>query len=214
MSMTGPNASAGQLPVSQWLETRQIRRDGGTQARARLAESVVKEYAAKMADGIVFPPVTVWFDGEFYWLSDGFHRLAAQERLDRPSILAEVLAGTLSDALWASCSSNSTHGARRSSDDIKAALVRATQHPNALRLSNREIARHLGISEATFRRWSQRLSTSSDADNVRSVTRNGKEYLMHTGKIGHRLTHPPVPSAKSLKQIRTGVHSRARCCAR
>lgn len=54
-----------------------IRLDGGTQPRAELREDVIEDYAEAMRAGAVFPPVVVYFDGEAYWLADGFHRVKA-----------------------------------------------------------------------------------------------------------------------------------------
>ena len=54
-----------------------IRIDGGTQARAKIDDDVVQEYAAHMRDGDQFPPITVFHDGSDYWLGDGFHRYFA-----------------------------------------------------------------------------------------------------------------------------------------
>lgn len=109
------------------------------------------------------PPVKVWFDGDHYWLSDGFQRISALEQLGREQVLAEIRRGALVDARWDSYGSNSTHGLRRTQADLIAAIFRASQHPTADGLSHREIARHLGIPEATFRRLVKRASASHDA---------------------------------------------------
>ena len=56
-----------------------IRRDGGTQPRKILDQAAVEAYAEAMKKGAVFPPVTVFYDGEEYWLADGFHRMSAAD---------------------------------------------------------------------------------------------------------------------------------------
>jgi hypothetical protein len=45
-----------------------------------------------------FPPVSDWFDGKKYWLSDGFQRIAAAEQLARAHIDAEIRLGACGDA--------------------------------------------------------------------------------------------------------------------
>ena len=62
-----------------------IRIDGGTQPRAELRNDVVKDYAELMRAGAAFPPVSVFYDGQDYWLADGFHRIRAWHVRDRIS---------------------------------------------------------------------------------------------------------------------------------
>jgi hypothetical protein len=57
-----------------------IRLDGGTQPRAGLDDALVQEYAEAPREGAAFPAVTVYYDGEAYWLADGFHRYHAASR--------------------------------------------------------------------------------------------------------------------------------------
>jgi hypothetical protein len=54
-----------------------IRLDGGTQPRAVLDFEAIEDYAEAMGAGMKFPPVVVFYDGENYWLADGFHRVKA-----------------------------------------------------------------------------------------------------------------------------------------
>jgi hypothetical protein len=49
--------------------------DAGTQARQKINQDVVNEYAQLMADGAVFPPIIVF--GEKNILADGWHRYFA-----------------------------------------------------------------------------------------------------------------------------------------
>jgi transposase-like protein len=131
-----------------------IRIDGGTQPRAELHTDVVNEYAELMRGGAAFPPVSVFYDGQDYWLADGFHRFHAW-RHARPGqpIEAGVFQGTLEDARWHSYGVNQTHGLRRTNADKEQAVRRALQHPKALMLSNRRIAEHCGVNEVTIRRY-------------------------------------------------------------
>jgi hypothetical protein len=136
-----------------------------------------------MLDGIEFPPVRVCFDGASYWLTDGFHRVAAAESLQRGAMRAQLFHGTATDAQWDSYCSNAHHGLRRTPEDLKRIIMRTLRHPKSAGLTNCEIARHLHVSEKTVRRFRWQVSSAS-AEDERVAMRNGREYKIHTANIG------------------------------
>jgi hypothetical protein len=133
-----------------------LRLDGGTQPRAALQQDVIQEYREMMVAGVKFPPLTVFHDGEAYWLADGYHRLGALLRIN-PSepIDCDVRQGTCADAQWYSYSANQTHGLRRSNDDKRRAVQAALAHPSAATLSDSQIAQHCGVCRDTVLRCRQ-----------------------------------------------------------
>jgi transposase-like protein len=187
------------------LKLKQIRADGGTQPRTTIHDPVVAEYAEAMREGAKFPPVTVFFDGKAYWLADGFHRWGAAMSMKLESIECEVRQGTLSDAQWYSFSVNQAHGLRRTNEDKARAVKAALRH--SPQRSNLEIARHVGVSDETARKYRAELEAAGEisssahppssgrcdeADDkpvdagqpARVVTRKGKTYQMKVGQIG------------------------------
>jgi ParB-like chromosome segregation protein Spo0J len=62
-----------------------------------LDDERVQYYIAALSGGEVIDPVTVQFDGETYWLRDGFHRLTAAQSLGRKEIEAEIILGTYAE---------------------------------------------------------------------------------------------------------------------
>jgi hypothetical protein len=186
------------MPVSShigMLDLRLIRRDGETQARVTMDQAVVNEYAALMKMGVEFPPVRVWFDGNTYWLSDGFQRSTAAQIVGAEAISAIILQGSLEDAQWDSYAANSSHGLRRTRSDVEAVTIRCLKHSKSSQLSNWEIARHLNISEPTIRRWRARVSTSDDVDTTRIAVRGGKAYSIQIANIGGRANCSCKPKA-------------------
>lgn len=165
------------------LEVSLLRRDGETQSRASLNNEVIEEYAELMLEGAQFPPVRAYFDGSYYWLSDGFHRVAAVELLLRETIRVEAISGSLTDAKWDSYKANTLHGLRRTPGDVRLTLSRAIHHERSLNLSNRELARQLHISERTVRRFRDSSPAPSPTPE-RLAIRNGKEYKIRTENIG------------------------------
>ena len=196
LALTGSNTNS----ALHSLEIRRIRKDGQTQHRAALGSAAIKLYAALMAQGAEFPPVTVWLEGSNYWLTDGFHRIAAAEQLGCTYINALIRVGTLSDAQWDSYAANSLHGLRRKQEDIQAVISAALRHPKAAKVSNVELARHLNLPEATLRRWLKRLSSSHDEDSFRLVKRGQTTYSLCTANIGKHLSQKR--HLKSLKELR------------
>lgn len=122
------------------LDLAQIRTDGGTQPRAMIDPDLVEDYAEAMKDGAKFPPVVVYYDGESYWLADGFHRLNAHLKLGRKRIEAEIRSGTVRDAILCAVGANASHGKRRSLDDKRRAVEQLLRDEEWGQWSDREIA--------------------------------------------------------------------------
>jgi len=124
-----------------------IRLDGATQPRAALNASAIEDYASAMRAGVKFPPVTVYYDGENYWLADGFHRVKAASAAGLDAIECEVCQGTREDAQWCSFSANKANGLHRTTNDKQRAVKSALLHANGISLSDGEIARHVGVDQ-------------------------------------------------------------------
>ena len=77
-----------------------IRVDGGTQPRAVLDFDAIEDYAEEMGAGVKFPPVVVFYDGENYWLADGFHRVKAAYAAGFDTVRCDVHQGTIEEAQW------------------------------------------------------------------------------------------------------------------
>lgn len=122
--------------------------DERLQSRVEISEEMVSEYAHDMEQGDQFPPVTVHFDGVQYYLSDGFHRYHAARRIEKASIVANVIPGTFRDAQLYATSVNAKHGMRRTNADKRKAVMTMLDDFEWSAWSNAEIARHCGTSAA------------------------------------------------------------------
>jgi hypothetical protein len=177
-----------------------VRKDGQTQHRTKINPAIVLQYSELMRAGVTFPPIRVWWDGDEFWLSDGFHRVAAAEKAGFSEISTEVHQGTVYDAQWDSYNANSLHGIRPTAGDTRLVIGRALLHPNAAGVSNVELARHLHIPEATVRRWRNRLAPNTGSTVVRIAKREESTYTLKTVRSGRY--ESGARSAKSKRQLR------------
>lgn len=122
-----------------------IRIDGDTQAREKLHEDTVAEYAELKN----LPEVVVFHDGTDFWLADGFHRVIAAQRKKVKHIPAEVHKGSKLDAAWFACGANQAHGLRRTNGDKRKAVKMALELEGGK--SARDIADHCGVSHEFVR---------------------------------------------------------------
>lgn len=138
--------------MASMIDPKKIRIDCGTQARLGMNEEIIAEYAQAMERGEVFPAILVFFDEENdeFILADGWHRYHAHMRA-KPNdpILAEQRLGTIEDAQWASIAANKSHGLQRSNADKRNATKLALLHPKGCELSDRQIAKHVGVHHDT-----------------------------------------------------------------
>lgn len=166
-----------------------IRIDGGTQARAKIDDDVVQEYAAHMRDGDQFPPITVFHDGSDYWLGDGFHRYFATKSNAQVSIECEVKPGTKRDAKLYGLSANGRRGLSMSPEDVRKAVREMLLDPEWGKWTQAEIGRHVGCSKMTVSRVNAELKSEQDpkpAEPKTYKTKSGKEAKMNTGRLGKK----------------------------
>lgn len=167
------------IPVSK------IRTDGGTQSRAAINEATVDEYAEALADPeTVFPPVVVYYDGRDHWLADGFHRVAAWERVGRVEVPAEVRQGDRRRAILHSVAANSTHGLRRTNDDKRRAVMTLLEDDEWSKWSDRQIARQCGVSHEFVRKLRGPSLSTVDSEPRTYTTKHGTEATMNVANIG------------------------------
>jgi len=194
------------LPFDLSLDS--IRRDGDTQPRATLNAAQVSEYHRALLDGDKLPPVTVFFDGEIYWLADGFHRFEAAKAAGHETISADVVAGNLSAARWFSFGSNKTHGLQRSTADKERAIKAALRHPACTGLSDREIGRHVGCDHKTVAGWRAKMTgeipqspyrTGADGRTI-NITGLQRVALPHPDEL--RQAGADTPEAEEAKANR------------
>lgn len=172
-----------------------IRVDGGTQIRTSTYFDKIDEYAQAMLAGIVFPPLTVFWDGEFYWLADGFHRLGACEAVcaalecDSIGVDCDVIEGSQRDAILYACGANDAHGIQRKPDDKRNAVDTVLKNPlvsinlkTGKPWGNREIARICNVSDPFV--GDRRAKVTANVSSERAYrTKHGGVSTMNTAGI-------------------------------
>ena len=170
----------------QTIDPKRIRTDLGTQARVQTDASIIEEYAAAMLRGDRFPPILVFhdLDSDLLVLVDGFHRLRAHAKAKPDEeIDAIIQEGTLSDALWTSFTVNKTHGLRRNTADKRRIIAEALHHEKGVKMSDRQIAEHVGVDHKTVASVRQELETTGEIPQLSHREGiNGKSYTVKTAK--------------------------------
>lgn len=122
------------------------------QSRMAMDARAIEDYTEALENGDEFPPVHVFDTPTGFVLADGWHRLEAHKRVGREWIRAIAPKGTVADAAWYAAQSNRDHGVRRTSNDKRRAIKLAIANPRAAKMSNRKLAKVLGVSEGLVRR--------------------------------------------------------------
>jgi ParB-like nuclease domain len=191
-----PAVEVHDVPLDQFTLT-------DTQARVRLDPAVVEEYAEAMTEGVRFPPVVLFWEGDLYWVGDGHHRIAAARRVGFTTIKAEVRPGAEREALLYACGANISHGLRRTNADKRKVVETLLRDEEWRRWSDREIARHCGVTHPFVQKLRQELAgllsgNGYQMDETRTVRRGETVYTMDTSRIG---TLPEAPADMVPYQI-------------
>lgn len=168
------------------LSPRDIVIDEMVMSRVRVDMDVIRNYADAMERGEEFPPITVFYDlqRDERVLAAGFHRLPAHRRA-KPNdpIKAEQVLGTREDARWFSIADNQRHGLQRTNEDKHKATRIALLHPKGQEMSDRNIAKYVGVSHTTVKNIRKELEKKGYLE--KAVFRRGADgRLYNVTKIG------------------------------
>ena len=189
------------------------------QTRFAMNEEVVQDYADKMTEGIIFPPVTVIANR----LVDGYHRVEAALRIGRTEIDAEVLPGDKTAALLAALKANATHGLYRTNADKRRALEIAWNSPELSvchdHLTERKLAEMCGVSTGTAHNFLSemellKMSNTDSEEEIEEVSERSERRKLqkHQDIYGQEIPDELLPVFKAklpkdhlkmLRRIRT-----------
>ena len=167
------------------------------QSRVSLDEAVIEEYAEAMKKGDRFPPIDVYFDGEDYYVADGFHRVKAAIKAGFDEINAKVHAGNVRNAILHSVGANASHGLRRTNLDKRNSVEKLLIDVEWQLWSDRKIADKCAVSHPFVAKVRVDLSGNDYQIQERTFERNGKAYTMDTTNIGSKKEAEPsnvIPS--------------------
>jgi len=135
------------------IETKEIKitdiiAEVDVQSRVGLNNDFIDEYAEDLELGAEFPSVDVFYDGTYYFLTDGFHRYGAYKKVGKESISANIHHGTRRDAMLFSVGVNVKHGIRRTNADKQRAVRKLLDDEEWAKMSDGEIAKHCAVSQS------------------------------------------------------------------
>jgi len=171
--------------MTERIKLEKIRLDGNTQPRQEIDEQLVQSYTEKLLDGKVFTPIDLWFDGKFYWPSDGFHRYHAHKRAGYKDIEAIVKTGTKREAFIACLPANSKHGKQRTPEETRYSVRMALEDWELGEKSDAEIAVYCDTSAMTVGRVRKALGLE------KAVRVNKKGQKVDVTKIGTKKKEVP-----------------------
>lgn len=177
--------------------------DAGTQIREAINDQVVSEYAERMAEGVEFPAVVLFHDGNRYYLADGFHRYMASQRNSFVDIVADVRAGTKEDALWFALGANKANGHRMTDSDKRHAINLALlAWPDR---SANQLAEQIGVSQSSVQRAKEQLMRTHNLPD-RVTGKDGKSYpTRHKEPSAPQAPEPAFKSREAVAQRRKDI---------
>src|SRR6266446_4025641 len=130
------------------MDPRKLTLDPSTQQRAGgEPPEKIEEYAGKYKDGVEFPPIEGYSDGEHVYVWDGHIRTQAAIHAKLKEVRVNVRRGDLAKAVLASLGCNEAHGLPRTAADRHKAIRAALALPGNERISAGDLAKLCSVSK-------------------------------------------------------------------
>jgi urease gamma subunit len=174
--------------------------DAGTQARDKINQDVVNDYAQLLSEGTIFPPVVVF--GEKNILADGWHRYFAHRAAGFKEIEIDSREGDVRDAIFYGFGANKQRGLQMNRYDTKSIIVRMLMDKEWSKLGDRKIAEHVGVSSTTVLRLRQAMEGAGQLikQATKTVIRDGTEFEQNVRKNQNFDETAPVVTNESHPQ--------------
>lgn len=171
--------------------------------------AVVAEYAGLMERGVTFPPLTVAEVGKAAQrvLVGGAHRLAAALKAKLAELPVNVVAcKSAADAELLAFTDNASHGLPLTAEDRRKAIIKLLQSPSLAKLSNATLAKRLGVSDMSIKRYRDAIGEKSPQAS-KSGHKNRKPGKVSTEpKVdkGGQVVEPPANTPRAAWRVHEG----------
>jgi hypothetical protein len=152
------------------------------QQREALDETRIRAYAALYREGYMLGEVMVFQQGQERYVADGFHRITAAIQAGLDTLAATIRPGTLRDAILYACGCN-LHGVPLTQADKRRRVLTMLADPEWQQWSDREIARHCGVSHVFVAKRRKALTGNVTSERTYR-TKQGTVTTMNTRAIG------------------------------
>lgn len=189
------NYETKKLPLSD------ITLDSETQPRVGPNNQVLEYFQDLLfTSDVRFPPVILFYDGNKYYLADGWHRYEAHRRAFEEEISCHVHQGSKRDAILYSVGANGTHGLNMTNADKRRAVTKLLEDPEWSKWSNNKIANTCHVASTFVSKLRKSLSTV-DSKNFQERTytnKHGSVSTMKTEGIGKRSSESSIVQIEKL----------------
>jgi hypothetical protein len=176
---------------NQRIEIDKIIIKDSIQQRAQLNQACIEDYADEVANGVKFPPLVVYDDGENLLLADGWHRYEAYRLSEVEEVEITIYKGTVRDAILHAAGANANHGLRRTNADKLKAVLTLLIDPDWGQWSDTEVARRCNVTQPFVSNKRNELTQNGYKWGSKRKCADGR--IMETSKIGVR-----TPTKKSI----------------
>jgi hypothetical protein len=199
MTMGAMRKPDDEFPI-QILSLDAIMVDHALQSRVATSIEYQRDFSHAMLRGAVFKPVVVFWDGQYYWLADGFHRWGAAKHAatinpELWGIRAEIHPGTRRDAMIFSAGANIVFSIPRTREDIEKAINMLLDDEECRGWTDEQIRQHVGCTLVTVRKYRVLYYTEHDLPLPPRAPQPAPEPTAPppaSGKVG--TTRPPRPA--------------------
>jgi hypothetical protein len=184
--------------VTELIPLKEIILDPEIQPRVELNREAVLDYIDKIGSDEPLPPADVFQTDEGYVLADGFHRFEAHRLAGKRKIEVNLLQGDRRDAFLHGVRANQKHGVRFTNADKNKICTRILKDPEWSKISEREISRMIGVSQAFVTKLKAKLLEAGEigVQPIKIVKRGGQTYELDTSKI-----NPPEKYEKEVVEV-------------
>ena len=178
---------------TQEIKVGEIIVDDEIQSRTGLNEQYINEYHEEVERGVQFPPVELFFDGQYYFLTDGFHRHQAFKKAGKKTISAIIHKGDRRKAILYSVGVNANHGIRRTNEDKQKVVRKLLDDDVWSKWSDGEVAKRCAVSQPFVSKVRRELTQNGIESPPQRKGADGR--IIDTSNIGKDPKSPKEQSS-------------------
>jgi hypothetical protein len=152
------------------------------QQREELNNDCVVDYIEEISNGVNFPPLVVYDDGESLLLADGRHRYEAYLKAGVETVLVDIYKGSERDAILHAVGANANHGLRRTNADKRKAVITLLTDSEWGQWSDTAIAKRCCVCQPLVGKVRRELTNNGYEWGSKRIGADGRE--IDTSNIG------------------------------